>query len=187
MEQKLSHIARTLVVGLGNPILSDDGIGVCIVRALETDPPAYPNQIVHFTEAAVGGIRLMEILLGYDRAVIVDAWIAPDLDPGEWKELSLDDLREETGLKHTSSAHDVSLPTAIDAARRMGLHLPDRITLFGVGVGNVVDFGETLTPAVAEVIPELVDAIRNRLRESPDARPSEIHFDHKPVYNHGFS
>jgi len=64
---------KTIVIGLGNPILTDDGVGVKIAYELERAiGPNLPSNLT-ITEASVGGLRLMELLIGYDRAILVDA------------------------------------------------------------------------------------------------------------------
>ena len=69
---------KTLIIGLGNPILTDDGVGVNIAKELEkvVDLDAHPGLTI--TEASAGGIRLMETMLGFDRVVLIDAYL---LDP----------------------------------------------------------------------------------------------------------
>jgi hydrogenase maturation protease len=62
---------KTLVLGLGNPILTDDKVGIHVVRAAAGH--CSPANGVTFAEASVGGLRLLDLLAGYDRAVMVDA------------------------------------------------------------------------------------------------------------------
>ena len=64
---------KTLIVGLGNPILTDDGVGVKVAYAVEEAlSPNIPENLT-VTEASVGGLRLMELMVGYDRVILIDA------------------------------------------------------------------------------------------------------------------
>jgi len=152
---------KTLIIGLGNPILTDDGVGVKIALALEEqiDLEAHPELTI--TEASAGGLRLMEALLGYDRVILIDAYyLNPETTtPGKIHHLSLDDLRSISPTQHSTSAHDTSLVTALDAAAKMGYQIPSEFSIYAVEVENILEFSETPTPAVAKAIPIVVSLI----------------------------
>ena len=71
---------KTLVLGLGNPILTDDGVGIHVVRALASHP--LPPGVV-LAEASLGGLRLLETILGYKQIVLVDAIQTANGHPGD--------------------------------------------------------------------------------------------------------
>ncbi|MGC8780133.1 MAG: hydrogenase maturation protease [Anaerolineae bacterium] len=141
---------KTLVLGLGNPILTDDGVGIHVVRQVAA---ACDRPDVRFAEAAVGGLRLLELIAGYDRLILVDAIQTPDGRPGQIYRLALGDLRSS---RHAGSTHDLSFPEAIAWGRRLGLALPaeDAISIIAVEAEDVLSFGETLTSAVAASLPQ---------------------------------
>ncbi|MEN8171920.1 MAG: hydrogenase maturation protease [Chloroflexota bacterium] len=151
---------KTLVVGLGNPILTDDGVGVKVAYAVEKAlGPDIPKNIT-ITEASVGGLRLMELMIGYDRVILIDAIMTQNgHDYGYIHKMSLDDLRQITPTEHSASAHDTSLITALNAGERLGLHLPKEFEIFAVEVENVMDFSDQPTPAVAKAIPEVTTLV----------------------------
>lgn len=179
---------KTLLIGLGNPILSDDGVGVKVAQTLaRTFPEGATNfwsaeafvapsgQVVPhltITEACVGGLRLMEMMVGYDRAILIDAIIHGDDPPGTLRRMTLADLDAISPTQHTASAHDTSLSTALAMGRRMGLALPAELTLFAVSVVNVIDFADTLTPAVAAAIPRVVAAVLAELSNQQPTFPN---------------
>ncbi|OQY35417.1 MAG: hypothetical protein B6I38_01515 [Anaerolineaceae bacterium 4572_5.1] len=101
---------KTLVVGLGNPILTDDGVGVKVAYAVEEAlAPNIPENLT-VTEASAGGLRLMELMVGYDRVILIDAIMTNnDRDYGFIHQMTLNDLRQITPTEHSSSAHDTSL------------------------------------------------------------------------------
>lgn len=151
---------QTLVIGLGNPILSDDGVGVRVAYAVERALGPKAGGEITVTEASVGGLRLMEMMIGYDRVILVDAILGSNGNgPGTIHRMTLDDLRTISPTQHSASAHDTSLVTALEMGRRMGLHLPTEISIYAIEVVNVLDFSEEPTPAVAEAIPEATAAV----------------------------
>ena len=146
---------KTLLLGLGNPILTDDGIGVYVVRAVAA---RWPGDGVDSQEASVGGLRLLEVIAGCDRLILVDAIQTPDGAPGQIHRLSTDDLRKSL---HAGSTHDLSFQGALAWGRQIGIALPpdDAITIIAVEAEDILTFGEALTPAVAAALPDAVEAV----------------------------
>ncbi|MGB9689472.1 hydrogenase maturation protease [Thermogutta sp.] len=149
---------RTLVLGLGNPILSDDSVGLRVVQELQKI--LLPRKDLVIDEDHWGGLRLMERLAGFDRAIIIDA-IQSGAAPGTIRCLH----PNEIPTQHSASAHDVNLPTALAFGRQMGLHLPldDAIVLIAIEAEDVLTFGEECTPAVAAAIPQAVKLVQEIL------------------------
>lgn len=151
---------KTIIVGLGNPILTDDGVGVKVAYEVEARLGDERSQNLTITEASVGGLRLMELLEGYDRAIIIDAIQTQNGHPtGSIYTMDLTDLREISPTQHSASAHDTSLVTALDAGIEMGMKLPLDVTIFAVEVENILDFSEQPTPAVAAAIPKVTEMV----------------------------
>ncbi len=153
---------RTLVLGLGNPLLRDDSVGLRVAHSLVPFLQGLPE--VDLAEDYHGGLRLMERLIGYDRAIIVDA-ICSGAPPGTLHRLGPQSLPTQ----HTASSHDVTLPTALALGRQIGAALPqdDAILILGIEVVDVLSFGEDLTPEVAAAIPAAVDLILAELGLGP--------------------
>ncbi len=152
---------KTLIIGLGNPILTDDGVGVKVARELEEKIKLEDHPELTITEASAGGLRLMETILGYERVILIDAYYLnpKTTNPGRIHHLSLDDLRSVTPTQHSTSAHDTSLVTALDAAEKMGYQIPGEFSIYAVEVENILEFSETSTPAVAKAVPLVVSQI----------------------------
>lgn len=152
---------KTLILGLGNPILTDDGVGVKVAQLLEEriDLAAHPD--LEITEASAGGLRLMEAVLDYDRVILIDAYyLDPEnTSPGRIHRMTLDDLRSVSPTQHSTSAHDTSLVTALDAADEMGYKIPGEFIIYAVEVENILEFSETPTPAVGDAVPVVVERI----------------------------
>lgn len=150
---------KTLVIGLGNPILTDDGVGVKVAYAVRDRLAPAGRDDVTVTEAGVGGLRLMEMMVGYDRVILVDAIQTPDGQPGAVRRLTLDDVASALPTQHSASTHDMNLPTALEMGRRLGLALPGSIEILAVEAADVITFGETCTPAVAAAIPVVTEIV----------------------------
>jgi hydrogenase maturation protease len=142
---------KTLVLGVGNPILRDDGVGIHIVRELRK---SLVN--VDIIEATVSGLELVECLQGYERVLIVDAVKTEGGVPGMLYQLDVDDILP----LHGASPHDMDFRTAVEFGRKFMPHFPGEVTIYGVEVGEVTEFGETLTPQVQKSVPEVVESIR---------------------------
>jgi hydrogenase maturation protease len=151
----LEDILKTLVLGLGNPILTDDGIGIHVVRELMAR--SLPDNVT-CAEASVGGLRLLEVIAGYERVILVDAIQTRNGKPGDIHRLHADDLRASL---HAGSTHDLSLAGALRLGRSMGMALPEdkSIVIIAVEVEDVLTFDEKCTPAVAAAIPRAAEAV----------------------------
>jgi hydrogenase maturation protease len=144
---------KTIVIGLGNPILGDDGIGWRVAQKVR-------NQLDSDTDVAflsVGGISLMEHLIGYERVILIDAFLS-DGEPGLIRVAQLDGIPDYSAF-HITSAHDTSLQTALQLGRDLGAQLPDDITVVGISIQRVYDFSEELSPPVAQAIPKAAEIV----------------------------
>jgi hydrogenase maturation protease len=148
---------RTLVLGLGNPILSDDGIGCYVALALKEK---LEEPEIDVMEASIAGLDFLDLLACYDRAIIIDAIQTKEGTPGQIYRLEPDML---VNTCHTSTPHDVNFATAIKLGKQLGLSLPQKITIFAVEVKNVTSFGEACTPEVAAAIPACVSMVVKEL------------------------
>jgi hydrogenase maturation protease len=148
---------KTLVLGLGNPILTDDGVGVRVAEQVQT--ALLPGSSIECAEVGVGGLALMERMIGYSRVILIDALVVDQARPGAVHRWQLDDLRAISPTVHSASPHDTSLIVALDLAQRMGLPLPDELVIYAVEVSNVSDFSDQPTPPVAQAIPRVTAAV----------------------------
>jgi hydrogenase maturation protease len=157
---------KTLVLGLGNPILSDDGIGVRVAQ--EVRHCLSEGVDVMVSEVSVGGLDLMEAMIGYERVILIDAIQLETDHPGKIHRMSLSDIRDISPTQHSTSPHDTSLITALDMAQNIGLEIPTEITIFAIEVQNILEFGEELTPHVAAALPEVIEMVMCELsRDEP--------------------
>jgi hydrogenase maturation protease len=146
---------RTLILGLGNPILSDDAAGLVAARRLFE---RLGEQDVDLIEAATSGLQTVRLLSGYDRAVIIDS-IHDERRVGEVSRLELDQLK----ISPLHSSHGVGLADAISLARKLGTRLPDEILVYAIAVADPYTFGEGLTPEVERALLSVVEQIASDL------------------------
>jgi hydrogenase maturation protease len=159
---------RTIVIGLGNPLLGDDGIGWKIAEQI-ADSFTLSSVIkpeVHVECLSLGGLSLMEHLIGYDRAILIDAIHVEGNEIGSVSTCCLDAL-PNPAKGHTSSAHDTTLQKALEMGRALGAHLPDDIQVVSVQAEILFDFSETLTDPVAAAVPLATETVLKLLQVGP--------------------
>ncbi|MDD4271056.1 MAG: hydrogenase maturation protease [Pirellulaceae bacterium] len=155
---------KTLVLGLGNWIVADDSIGLRV--AAELARMLADRDDVEVSEDYWGGLRLMERLVGYDRAIVIDA-ITTGAAPGTIHHLTPDAIPTQ----RSASAHDMNLPTALELGRQAGLGLPPNreILLVGIEAKDILTFADQCTPEVAAAIPAAVEEVLRLLQTGSPA------------------
>jgi len=154
--------SRLLVIGLGNPILGDDGVGWKVAEELKKQ--LTPEMSVDMECLSLGGISLMEHLIDYDHTILIDAF-ALDEPIGSILVLKLSDLPNYSAF-HTTSPHDTSLQNAIELGRSVGAHLPDDIMVVGIATKHVYDFSNSLSPPVADAVPQAAHIVLDLLKQT---------------------
>ena len=148
----------TLVIGLGNPILGDDGVGWRVADAVERrlvdDAAPGPAAVERL---AVGGLALMERLIGWQRAIIIDSYVS-DGTPGVVRSSSLAALAGRP-VGHLDSAHDAPLSGALAAGRALGAQLPDDIVVVTVDMPWRDVFDDALSAPVEAAVERAADAV----------------------------
>lgn len=151
---------KTLILGLGNPILSDDGVGCHVAMALKE---RLQEPEVDVLEASIAGLDFLDMLTGYDKVIIIDAIQTGEGTPGQIYRL---DPEAFNATRHAASPHDVNFATALELGNKLGLALPSQIDIFAVEVADTSCFSEECTPKVTEAIPLCVEMIVQELRST---------------------
>ncbi len=156
---------KTLVIGMGNPILSDDAIGLIVVReARKRVLNIVPDASVEFKELCAGAMDLMFEIEGWDDLIVVDAYLTCNTPPGRVRILKTCDLASE-GVR-APSTHLLGLRGALQVGMDLGYHMPRLAGIVVVDVGEAcLTFGEVLSPDVAAAIPAAVQAVCNLLSQ----------------------
>jgi hydrogenase maturation protease len=157
---------KTLILGLGNPLITDDSIGLRVVETL--GPRLAGRADVEVSEDYWGGLRLMERMIGFDRAIVIDA-IQTGSPPGTIHRLTPDGIPTQ----RSASAHDMNLATALEFGRQAGMHLPpnEAIRLVGIEAEDILTFSERCTPAVEAAIGRAVEAVLEALAAFSQGEP----------------
>jgi hydrogenase maturation protease len=146
--------ATTLVLGLGNDLLSDDGFGPAVAAACQANLAARDDVLV--CSAAVAGFNLLDLLAGYRRALIVDVVQTGQLPAGtlmEWP------LQRAPAARTLGGSHQIDLSTALELGRALGYALPSEISLLVAEAADLLTVREQLTPALAMAVPEAVERV----------------------------
>jgi hydrogenase maturation protease len=144
---------KTLILGLGNDILTDDMIGPRLVFDL-AQMIDDPN--VQFDTASCGGLEIMEYIKGYEKVVFIDAIRTRDGKPGDVYYFIPSDFRETS---HLSSLHDVSFLTALKLGNTLNLGLPDDLHIIAVEIIEDMEFSEEFTPPLEEKYPGILEDV----------------------------
>jgi hydrogenase maturation protease len=148
-----SELKPLTIIGLGNELLSDDGAGIRVVQELKKRLADLP---ITFEELAVGGLDLLDYVVGYSECIIVDAITSGNQPPGTLYRFVQSPDQEP--LKLTSS-HQIDLGQVLSLAKLLGASLPSRLTVYGIEVADITTFREACTEEVSKAIPGLVDLI----------------------------
>ena len=158
---------KILIIGLGNPILGDDGVGWKVVEAVSGQRSAVGDkQPPEFEYLSLGGLSLMERMLGYDRVVLVDSMETGQSPVGSVRVFPLASLSDPMA-GHSASAHDTSLMTALRTAEQIGAEIPKQVDVVAIEAQNVYDFSEELSPPVAAAVPFAVEKVLELITEIP--------------------
>lgn len=142
---------KTLILGVGNFLLKDEGVGIHVIRALEQEP--MPSDVT-LLDGGTGGLHLISWLTGYDRIIMIDATL-DDFPPGT---IRLIQPRYAADFPPLMSAHEIGLKDMIEAMAITG-DLPE-ILLIAISAENVSEVGTELTSSVQAAIPEVIKKIK---------------------------
>lgn len=148
---------KTLILGLGNELLSDDAVGILAARALRERLQDKADVV----ESALSGMALLDLLIGYERAIIIDAVQTRRAPPGTIYELSPADL----GAVAAPSPHYAGLPELIATAQALKLDFPKEIKIFAMEVEDSYTIGGKLSPTVEQALNELVQRVEEQIAE----------------------
>ncbi len=133
---------RTLVLGLGNEILGDDGVGLRAARAVAD----VAGDRADLVEACVATIDLLPIVAGYDRVIVVDAYVSDEDLPGTMVRTTPEELPRGFGYR---SLHTLPFREMLEFGREIGLAMPREMVIHGLCVADPATFGETFSEPVA--------------------------------------
>ena len=147
-------------MGIGNPILGDDGVGIWVARLIKEDIGKLKD--VEVKELCRGGLTLMEEMLDYESVILVDAINTKKGKIGDVYILKPEDFKE---TKHLSSPHDLDFTTALKFGDKfVPEKMPKEITIYAIEIGTARYFAERLTPTIDAAGRKVARAIQEKLK-----------------------
>ena len=144
---------KCLVLGMGNPILGDDAVGLMIVRQVEK---RFNHPFIIFKTTSLSGVLLLDLITGYDSLVIVDS-IQRRGKPGELSWLKPEDFSPRNG--GIRSQHKVGILQALQLGESLHQPVPEDVHILAVEAKDITTFCKKLTPEVEQAIPSAVEAL----------------------------
>lgn len=153
---------RTLLLGMGNPYLRDDAVGIRLAGSLRRRIGEVEG-LTWVEECSLGGLHVLDLVTGHDRLVVLDS-IRAGGPPGGWYRFDGRSLRETMNL---TNVHDANLATALELGRRLGLRVPAEpdVHAFAVEVEDNLTFSERMSDALEAALPALVEEIGAEVAE----------------------
>ncbi|MEJ2487066.1 MAG: HyaD/HybD family hydrogenase maturation endopeptidase [Anaerolineales bacterium] len=154
----MNQAAKTLVIGVGNLLLSDEGVGIHAAQRLIREFNL-PEEIL-VLDGGTLGLDLLYYLEGIENLLIIDA-VLMDKEPGTLIRMVDDEVPSYMSFK--MSPHHIGIPDMLFAAKLKGLY-PPNVVLLGVQPG-VVELGLDLSEPVANQLDPLLEKILEELRQ----------------------
>jgi hydrogenase maturation protease len=153
-------LKRTLILGVGNYLMSDDGLSVHVLERLQADNLIPDN--IQMIDGGTCGLDLLQYLEGISNLIIIDAVKTRNGIPGSIIRLEGNQVPVYLSLK--ISPHDIGLPDLLATAKLRDLY-PEKIVVFGIQPASL-ELGVELSPEVASKVDELIELIQREVNES---------------------
>ncbi len=146
---------KTLVLGIGNTILGDDGVGVETVKAIAE---RISDDNVDILDTPYDGLNLFDFIRDYERLIVIDAVLTQNSEAGKVYRLTPDALPPPSASG--AASHNLNLATTLELGNRLFPgEMPREVTIFTVAIDDVVTITEEMTDSVKQAIPELIDLV----------------------------
>jgi len=150
---------KTLILGIGNTVLTDDGVGCRVVQRLKKRLRGRSDITVK--ETSLSGLSLLDELTGYERLIIVDAIQTKGGKPGDIYKLSPSDFK----VGRMAVIHDLGLFSTLELGRKLEMEMPREVVIFAIEAKDMATFSEKLSPEVEQAIPRAVDMVVGEVGE----------------------
>jgi len=148
---------QTLILGLGNDILMDDGIGIRLCKEMQQ---YFTDESVTFDTASLGGLEILELIQGFKNVIFIDAIKTTGGVPGTVYYFTPSDFKETSNL---SNLHDVSFLTALEIGRKLNMEIPDSIHIIAVEIVEDLTFGVDFSPEIQEKYPGIIVEVKTHV------------------------
>jgi len=153
-------VTPILVLGIGNILLKDEGVGVHVVKAMAEQAES-PAQDVEFVDGGTFGPDLIDIIANRRKVIVVDA-VQAEGKPGTVLRFGDKDLAPKTDV--SVSLHEVGLLETLRMAKHLGC-APQEVVILGI-IPKDISPGLEMTEEVAAVVPKVIALVREELRQS---------------------
>lgn len=148
---------KTLILGLGNDILTDDAIGIIAVRRLSK---IFKDRYeFDFSETTEMGLALLDYIEGYKRLVVIDSIFGEGYEVGMVRELNMEDFAGAG----CSTPHFLGLKDTIELGRKMDMIVPEDVLILGIGVEDPFSVSEKLSLKLREKLDDIVEEIGQKI------------------------
>lgn len=156
--------ATTVILGLGNPVVSDDRVGLAVAAEVKRllEKSAIPG--VEVRESYRGGFELIDLLSGFRRAILIDCLTVADPVPGRVHKLN---LNEASGSPRLCNPHEIGIAEAFALAARLGIPMPEAVEIYAVEGADTLTLSEQMSREVAEAVAPLARRILDELSQHP--------------------
>ena len=144
-----------MILGLGNPILGDDGVGCSVAEFIGNRFGT--DSGITVLSASVSLIRLLDEISGHHRLIIIDSITTGQAEPGELMEI---EFRKRSASP--ISAHHFSIEQLQDIGNALGLPMPEYVKIYGIEIVRPEVYKDGLSPALENLLPEFAEEIINR-------------------------
>jgi hydrogenase maturation protease len=148
-----------LILGVGNLLLKDEGIGVHVARKLmDMDLPPY----VEVVEGGTSGFDLLDDIEGRGKVVVVDT-VQAGQPPGTLYRLSHEDIEDRP--KQRLSLHDIDMTDLLNLSDLLGVEKPAEVIIIGVEPKDMETASMELSPEVAARIPKVIELVMKEIKD----------------------
>ena len=148
-----------LILGMGNDILTDDGIGIKITKVLEKE---FPTKGFIYDTLSLGGLEIIEYIKDFNSVIIIDAIKTMNGIPGTVYQFVPEDFKETL---HLSNIHDISFLTSLRLAKDLEIKTPDNIHIIAIEILEDMVFSDNFTPQIQEKYPEILKEVKDIFSE----------------------
>lgn len=150
---------KTLVLGIGNTLLGDDGVGIYAAQELTA---RLDDENITIKDIGVDGLNLLDHILYYDRLMVIDAIVTQNGNPGDIYRLKPEAIRDSVG--GGLSPHHFNLATTLKIGNRLFPdQMPKEVTIFAVEAKEVKNITEEMTEPVRQALPKVVEMVFEEL------------------------
>ena len=149
----MNEQSNTLVLGLGNDVLTDDSIGLRVAAALRDRFAG--QETITVVESCEMGLALLDVIVGFHNVVIIDAIQTGQTAPGFVHELEVEGLPALSA----GSPHFLGITETLALGKELGLVMPDHVKIFAIEVEDPFTVGTRLTRAMEAALPGIIERV----------------------------